>query len=223
MLYVQWKAARWLLAPCVLLGFGLPLLELGTARRFALDGYQVSPGDLIAFEESTLLIYPLLAGVTGCLVALAAWQWDHRVGHVYALSLPVSRARYVLLRFAAGAVLLLIPVAALWLGALAAVTAMPIPAPLHAYTFAFGVRFLVACLIAYAVVFALAAGTIRTTVVLVSAWLVFLIFGSIAVDVIERATHATGWFRPIDVLEYVLVRWAGPFQVFGGSWMLIDV
>jgi hypothetical protein len=222
LLYVQWKAARWLLVPFVLLAFGAPLLVLGTARRYGLEGDELLSGALVTLQSRSLILFPALAALTGFVVALAAWQWDHKLGHVYALSLPVSRARYSLLRFAAGALLLGIPVAALWAGAFTAVLTTPIPEGLHAYPVAFGSRFLLASLIAYATSFALASGTTRTTLVIVTSLVAFLILGNIAVDVIERATGLHGLFRPIDLLHFALVRWPGPFHVFGGNWMLID-
>jgi hypothetical protein len=223
MLYVQWKAGRWLLVPLVLLGFGVPLLVLGSARRFALEGNELLPEMLVSLQSRALVLFPSLAALIGFVVALAAWQRDHKLGHVYALSLPGSRARYVLLRFAAGMALLAIPVVALWAGAFTAVLATPIPAGLHAYPVAFGIRFLLASLVVYALSFALASGTARTTLVLVTSLVAFLVVGDIAVDVIERVTPLRGLFRPVDLLHYALVRWPGPFHVLGGSWMLIDV
>jgi len=223
MLYVQWRAARWLLVPFVLLAFGLPLLVLGAARRFALEGGELLPERLIALQSEAVFFFPALAALTGFVVALAVWQWDHRTGHVYALSLPVSRPRYVLLRLLAGMALLAIPVAALWAGAITAVAATPVPAVLHAYPLAFGLRFLLACLIAYTISFAFAAGTMRTTLVVVIVLVAFLSLGTVAVEVTERLTHTTDLYRPIDLLHLALLTWPGPFQVFGGNWLLIDV
>lgn len=222
MLYVQWRAVRWPLVPLVLLAMGLPLLMLGGVRRYALEGEKLSSELLLAVQGSVLGVFPALAVLSGFVVALAAWHWDHRLGHGYALSLPVGRARYVLLRLLSGAVLLAVPVAALWAGAITAVATTPIPDGLRAYPVAFGLRFLLACVIAYVVSFALAAGTMRTVLVVAVSLVAFLVLGTVAVDAIEGATHLTGLFRPIDLLQHALVRWPGPFHVFGGSWMLID-
>lgn len=223
MLYVQWKAARWPLVPFVLLAFGLPILLLGAARRFGQDGGEVVPAMMLSVTSGGLILFPVLATLVGLAVALLAWSWDHRLGHVYALSLPVSRSRYVLLRMAAGAILLAVPVAALWAGAFVAALSIPVPDGLHVYPLAFGFRFALACLIIYALAFAVAAGTTRTTVIILSALLVFLVFGTVVVDVIEGMTDARGLVRPVDLLYWALVRWPGPFHVFGGSWMLLDV
>lgn len=223
MLYVQWKAARWPLVPFVLLAFGLPILLLGAARRFAQDGSEVIPALMLSVTSGGLILFPLLATAVGLTVALLAWNWDHRLGHVYALSLPVSRTRYVLLRMAAGALLLAVPVAALWAGAFVGALSVPVPDGLRVYPVAFGFRFALACLIIYALAFAVAAGTMRTTLVVLGGLLVFLVFGTVAVDVVERMTHSRGLVRPVDLLYWALVRWPGPFHVFGGSWMLLDV
>ena len=80
--------------------------------------------------------------------------------HVYALSLPLARWEYALLKFAAGVTLVLIPVVALLAGTLLGLAGLDVPDGLHAYPFAFTFRFMLAVLIAYAAAFAAAAFTL---------------------------------------------------------------
>jgi ABC-type transport system involved in multi-copper enzyme maturation permease subunit len=226
MLRLQWLASRWLLIPLVLICVGLPQAVLRMSlyeTHGAVGGAGAAlPAVLLASLQSLSTLFPYVAAVTGTLVALTAWNWDHRAGHVYALALPVSRARYALLKLWAGAVLLLVPVIALWIGALVATATLPIPDGLHAYPGALGARFLFAALLVYAGVFALAAGTVRTTLILLVAWLLFFIGGSIVVPHLE-SRFVIDLMTPPEMIAHAVRTWAGPFRVFGGSWLLIDV
>ncbi|MGE0158396.1 MAG: hypothetical protein AB7T31_03235, partial [Gemmatimonadales bacterium] len=118
MLFVHWKQARMLLLPFVVAAFGLPLLVVqgfgwaGADVPVSLEAYQI-----LASYQVWLPYFPLLAAGVGAVLALTAWNWDHQLGHVYALSLPVARWEYVLLKMGAGAVLVLVPASALWIGA----------------------------------------------------------------------------------------------------------
>ena len=216
MLYIHWKAVRLGLLPFVLAAFGLPLLVARAMASRAL----AFPTDSTASALSGLMVwigyFPVLAAVIGCLLALSAWNWDHKGNHVYALSLPISRNRYAVLKFSAGAVLALVPVAALLTGSIVAMFSVDLPVGLHAYPVQLAGRFLISILIVYAVVFALASGTIRTTVIVLSVL--------IAVPVVL----SLGQLRPIfgDVSPEYWITQAllyGPFRVLFGSWMLFDV
>ena len=222
-LSLQWKATRWALVPFVLAGFGLPLVAMAHAEA-ASEGSVFAPGwDAIAAAQQWVPLFPVMAALLGVTIGLAAWAWDHRAGHVYALSLPLPRWRYALLKLGAGAAMLLVPVAAAWAGALLGALTTNVPEGLHAYPNAFGTRFLLASLIAYVTMFAFAAGTMKTAIRVLSAFLVFLIFGSLLVGFVEQAFGYEDLWTPIDVMNAALGRWPGPFHVFGGNWMLIDV
>src|SRR5260370_29605065 len=91
-------------------------------------------------------------------MAIAAWAADHRGRHIHALTLPIERWRYVLLRFGAGFVLLAAPIAAVLIGASLAVLTATLPPGLQAYPVALAVRFPFAVFVAYAVFFAVWAG-----------------------------------------------------------------
>lgn len=224
-LRAQWLATRWLLLPLVLIGIGLPqaVVRLAAldAQRFATQSVLGSAVLLQALQAYSV-VFPYLAGITGALIALATWNWDHRTGHVYALSLPISRAEYTLLKLWAGAMMLLVAAVAVWIGAWLATSSVQIPDGVRAYPFAFGARFLLAGTLLYALLFALASGTIRTTLIIVVAWTVVLIGGSIIVPWLETRYLMDLW-TPTELIGLVLRTVPGPFRVFGGSWLLIDV
>lgn len=222
-LFMHWKQIRFGLIPIILASFALPLLAVE-----AFGGLDAATMDLSAYRQALgfnawLPFFPMLAGSVGVTLALSAWNWDHQLKHVYALSLPIPRWRYAMLKMGAGAILALVPTAAFGLGCLVATMAVDLPNGLHAYPGALTLRFFLAALLAYAGVFALAAGTIRTTVVLVSAVFLLLLFS-------EPITSALVAFNPDwsggNVIEWVVTKSGqapGPFQVYTGNWSLIDV
>ena len=115
MLFIHWKQARLPLLPFVVAAFGLPLLSIqGLFTVFGESSYASAYSDLATLS---LPIYPALAFLTGVVLALTAWNWDHQLNHVYALSLPLARWEYAMLKMGAGLVLALIPAFALWIGA----------------------------------------------------------------------------------------------------------
>lgn len=222
-LVLQWKAARWPLLPFVVGAFGLPLAALQSAEAGAARMQGAPAEGLLGTLQNWTPLFPVMATLLGVTIGLTAWAWDHRANHVYALSLPLPRWRYVMLKFGAGALMLLIPMVALFAGVLLGRAGLDLPDGLHAYPIALALRFLLAALIVYAVSFALAAGTMRTAVWTISAFVAFLFFGSFIVDFAREALGAPDLPTPFDILVAALLDWPGPFSVFGGSWMPIDV
>jgi hypothetical protein len=224
MLRLHWKAARWPLAPMILLSVGLPMMvlrtmELGTRVQFR---GEVLPAEVLMYEQVWLPVFVLLAVTVGVLVALTAWSWDHQARHVYALSLPLSRGKYVLYKMSAGLVILALPVLALLAGTLVGLAFISVPVGLHAYPFSFTLRFLLACAVTYAAIFALASGTVRTTVIVLIVLIVVVVFGSIAITFLRNIWDLPFLRTPGELLFDAMLNWPGPFSVFGGSWMIID-
>ena len=222
-LVLQWKAARWPLLPFVVAAFGLPLAALQSAQAGAARMPAAAAEGLLLTLQNWTPLFPAMAALLGITIGLATWSWDHRANHVYALSLPLPRWRYVLLKFGAGVVLLLIPMIALFVGVLVGRGGLDLPDGLHAYPVALSLRFLLASLIVYAVSFALAAGTMRTAMYTISAFLAFVFFGSFIVTFAQEALGAPDLPTPFELLMTAMLDWPGPFSVFGGSWMPIDV
>lgn len=213
-LYSQWKWSRLIVALGTIAGFALPIVSLqGAARadRSPLDAEQ-----LLHAVQGWGTLYPVLAAALGLLVAVASWAPDHRGRHVHALTLPLPRWRYVLLRFAAGTTMLAAPIVGVCAGALLATAAATLPPGLQGYPFALTLRFTLAVLVAYALFFAVSAGTARTAGFILSAIALLA-----AVQIIARVANPD-W----DIaghLQVTLVNWPGPLAVFTGRWMLIDV
>lgn len=224
MLFLHWKQVRLALGLSVVAAFALPLM--------AIEGLGAPPGmdtaDLQAYRfvsgfEAWIPFFPLLAGTIGLTIALSAWNWDHAQGHVYALSLPMSRWEYTLQKLLAGMTLCIPPAIGMWIGAHVAAGSIDLPAGLHAYPNELSVRFLFALLLSYGVLFALAAGTIRTTGWVFGIAFSFIFFGLMANDLLADYSM---FFARVNVVEAVM-EWMleapGPFEVFTGSWSLIDV
>jgi hypothetical protein len=222
--FTQWKSLRIGMIPFVIAAFGLPILAvqgLGgdhTTNSSAMLDLQL----LFQGWQAWLPIFPALALTVGAVTALNAWNWDHEGDHLYSLSMPIHRWKYALYKMGAGALLLLLPFTGMWLGALAASASLTLPAGLNTYPTLLAVRFLVAGILAYSAMFALASGTIRTTVIIFSTFFGGLLVLTLASDLM--ATAIPGWDWSVgQFFQRVLVEWPGPFQVFSGNWALIDV
>lgn len=226
-LFVNWKAARFGLLPFIMAAFALPLLSVRFAHIVSgvSESSAVLGADLLEVASTFAPAYPALAFVLGTVLALLIWNWDHRGDHVYPLSLPLQRWKYVLYKLGAGGVLLLIPVAVLWFGSLLAVSVIEIPDGLRAFPTTLSFRFLLASLISFAVFFALAAGTMRTAVILLIAWVLLVYLGETAPPILGRLLDMPNLanFRFLDWTLNAVTTWPGPFEVYLGNWMLIDV
>src|SRR2546430_15410296 len=201
MLYSRWKWPRLIVLLGGVGGLALPLISVHGAARA--DSSPLQAPELLHAVQSWGVLYPVLAATLGLLVAMASWTPDHRGRHVYALVLPVPRWRYVLLRFGAGALLLAAPITAVLVGALLATMSAAIPAGLQGYPVALAVRFALAVLVAFAVFFAVSAGTAPTPGVLLS-----LIGGGMLAPGITNVAMAHP--RPPGKLQLVGLHWPRP-------------
>jgi hypothetical protein len=226
-LFLNWMGSRYGLLPFFVTAFALPIL--------AVQGTAISPDRPVSMtvRASEILqvlgiwtpAFPGFAFILGTVLALLIWNWDHKGDHVYSLSLPMARSHYVAYKMGAGALLLLIPVILFWIGCHLAVGFLDIPDGLKAYPNAIAFRFFLASLVAYALFFALAAGTMRTAIILLTAWVVLIFLGEVVPPIIGEMFH----FQPMyefSFIEWLLrasISWPGPFEVYSGNWMLIDV
>ena len=209
-LETQWKWTRGIVLLATLAGFAIPIASLQAAHA--------SGESQIGFVSTMQLwgaAYALLAAGLGLFVAFAAWAQDHRGRHVYALSLPVTRARYALLRFGAGATFLAPTVIAVFAACLLVSTLGGIPEGLRTYSVAVTVRFAFAALVAYALFFAIASSTQKAAGVLLGVVAAVLLtqyglaLAEIRVDLVGRALN-------------LLMESPGVLSVFTGRWTLID-
>lgn len=226
-LFLNWMGSRFGLLPFLVVAFALPILSVqGITTDPSIPGsVTVRASQLLDTLQFWTPVFPAFAFALGTVLALLVWNWDHRGEHVYALSLPLARSRYVAMKMGAGALLLLAPVLLFWIGSLLAVSFTEIPEGLRAYPNAIAFRFLLASLIAYSVFFALAAGTMRTAVIILTAWVGLLILGELLPPVLGEilGVRAVYDFSLLGWLLHSSMDWPGPFEVYAGNWMLIDV
>ncbi|HEX5005076.1 MAG TPA: hypothetical protein VFV65_07155 [Gemmatimonadales bacterium] len=171
---------------------------------------------LLNAAQQSSLAYPLLALLAALTLAAGAWRPDHRARHVYALTLPVPRSRYLLLRYAAGLLLLACLGMALAVGAGAATVGRTLPRYLEAHPLLLAGRFVLAGVSAYTLLFAVSGITARTARLLV-AGLLLLLAVSAAADLL-----GLDW-NPLARCFEALMSPYGPLAPFRWTWMLIDV
>ncbi len=213
-LLTQWKWSRIALCAATVAAFTVPIISVQSFSDPAIGW--IEGRRVLQIMRVYGGWYAMLAAAVGLAVAVSAWSADHRGRHVYALSLPVPRWHLVLLRFGAGALLLLLPALALWVGALLATASIRIPPGLEAFPTALAMRFALASLVAFGIFFAISAGTARTAGwvlgTIVSVFLLAMAGGSIGVpDAVMSEIHE------------LVFSWPVMLEVFNGSWMLIDV
>ena len=95
-------------------------------------------------------------------MAILAWSYDHRLRHVYALSLPIQRWRYVMHAIHRRSDVARAAGRALFVGTEIVAHSSLVPKTLHAYPVALTLRFAFATLVAYAVFFAISSATAKT-------------------------------------------------------------
>lgn len=211
----QWLASRQVVFVFVVLAFAAPLATVYYGGSLTTAGASQVSGWLLGAEKIGSSI-PVIALFLGVALGIATWAPDHLGQHVYALTLPLPRPMFVLLRFGAGAVLLLGPVAALGLGALVATLAVDLPTGVHAYPIQLTLRFALASLFCFGIFFALSIGTKRALLLLLG-----LIGGVFLADLLVQTfggeTHVT------ETVLYLLTNWPGPLSILLGRWALFDV
>jgi hypothetical protein len=210
-LWMQWKHTRALALLTALLAFALPIAALQSAR-----GMDTAQGFVVRMQVWGGS-YALVAALAGLLVAMAAWRPDHAGRHVYALSLPISRANYVWFRFVSGAAFLVPTIAALLLGALVVTWSGAIPSGLHSYPIALTLRFALAAVTAYALFFSIASGTSKTAGIIIAVIATVLLTQFLLMAVADSKIDI---LKPI--FEFIFYR-PGILSVFAGRWMLVDV
>ena len=224
MLFLHWKQIRMVLGLFVVAAFALPLIAVeGLGTPPGMDAVSLNAYRTLSAFQLWLPFFPALAAAIGLTLALSSWNWDHQQNHVYALSLPLTRWEYTIQKMLAGVSLALLPAIAFWLGAHVAAASVSLPAGLHAYPNELAARFFFATLPSYAMLFAMAAGTVRTTLWVSGVTFGFIFFGIIANDVLANYVD---FFSRVNVVEEVyewIIHAPGPFEVFTGNWSLIDV
>jgi hypothetical protein len=206
----QWKWSRGMVLLATLIAFAVPLGSLQTAR----DSWNAT--QFVYQMQQWGVAYALLAAGLGLVIALVAWGHDHRGRHTYALSLPITRARYVLMRLGAGALFLIPPILAVLAASLIVAASGLIPEGLHAYPIAVTLRFGFAAFVAFTIFFAAGSATPRTAAIVLG----------VIVAVLLAEYVATLLHSEFDVIGHVMDRvfsGQGILSVFSGRWTLVDV
>jgi hypothetical protein len=212
-LAVQWKSTRVAALLATIIGFMIPIASVERISPEA--GFRGIAGSIVLEMQSFGAAYALLAAGAGLAFAILAWSQDHRGRHVYALSLPIARSRYALMRLGAGALFLILPAIGVLVGSLIGMAMIHLPAGLHAYPIALTLRYLLASAVAYAVFFAISASTQRTA---------GFVLGSLAAIMLVAFILATTiQYDLLSQVSKVLFSAPGVLSVFTGRWMLVDV
>ena len=214
-LFAQWLTSRLALAVLSVLAFALPLVSVFYGSDIATTG-RGGLGEWLLVTDRVAQVLPFFAVLVGALLGILAWSPDLAGKHVYALSLPVPRAVFVALRFGAGTALALLPSAALAAGAAVASLAVRLPPGVRAYPLEISVRFTLATLTAYAIIFALASASRRGQLAIIGA-----ICAAILLDLALLAFGAS--FSVTAETLNALTRWPGPLSILVGRWALFDV
>jgi hypothetical protein len=214
-LFTQWKWARPVLVLAAIIAGWIPLQALRSAPYKTMGTYHIP--SLYSSVSSASVGYQFLALAVAVVIAVSTWQADGLGRHVYALSLPVARWRFVLMRFGAGALLLAgVAVAVGVFGALAAAIA-PLPPMLHAYPVGLAIRFWLGTLIPFGAIFALLTSNPRKV-----KWVTAGVITLFAVDMLLASFGVTQ--APLmKGLVDALYEPGGPLTAFLSRWMLVDV
>lgn len=212
-LWCQWRESRLAVLLLGILAFAVPVVSL---RGAWLPTDPWTSWDLLRATAQWGAAYPVIALVAALVLAAGAWWPDHRGKHVYALTLPVARSRYLLLRYGAGLAWLFAITCTLALGTVLATMRLTLPALLHVYPMALTLRFFLAGLSAYTILFALNGLTPRMARILAACFLLLFI-----VTVLGNLM-SPGW-NPLGAVVDALIGPYGPLAIFRARWMLIDV
>lgn len=211
----QWRSSRALVLALVIAAFAAPLASVYYGSDMATaDARGVA--QWLAASRLAGRAVPVLALVAGLFVGMASWAADHAGRHVYALSLPVPRWQYVLLRFGAGAALLAAPVLGMGLGAVIATLSITLPEGVHAYVVQLTLRFALAVLVCFSAFFAISIATRRAAVLTLGT-----IGGLVVCDLLIQAGGGEAF--ALEWVGRVLTTWPGPLAILLSRWALFDV
>ncbi len=212
-LFTQWKWARTELFAYTLGAFLIPTAILKITVN-GLDDYSV--GAMLTAVAAAGAFFVFLAFVCAIGLAVRPYLADQALKHVYSLSLPVPWATFLRYRFLAGAVLLVAPTIAVFMGAGLATMTAAVPPTLHAYPFGLAVRFYLSALEIYAATFLLQYVAGKNAVRVVLALIGVLV-------VLELGSR---FFGTTDAWVWMwdhLTTLPGPLETLTARWMMIDV
>ena len=213
-LYVQWKWNRDFLAFYTVAAFGAPLIIFWIALTYL---GLTSARELVLVGGVAGVTTAVIAVVAGLTVAWQGYGVDDRAGHIYSLSLPVTRARALAVRAASAAMILVLPAIGAWVGGMLATTQVELPPMLRSYAGALAIRALLAAWLAHTCMFALRYAAGRRAKVVLATLVIAIGTLGFATEVVPAARET------IFGVGNFLISNPGPFGVVFGRWTLIDV
>ena len=209
----QWKHQRVELAVLAIASAAAIPVTLWTN---APGSYANRPSVLLDSSAEIGIVAAPLALLVGLLLAGRPYALDSRLRHVYALSLPLPRARYALLRTVSGLTFSILPAAGFLIGAIVGAQVLPPNIAIRAYPALITVRFLLAAVLAFSVGFAVQYGLGKKAM----RWVLIVAITIGSVEVLgDLALHAsvTGPFWDL------LSGQGSPFRLLFSRWVLFDV
>lgn len=213
MLTMQWQWLRVPLALLSVVSVAIPILGVGSSANAGAPSVDalLSAGNIVG------ILLAAVALLAGAIVGDVLWRQDARQGHSYAMSLPVRRDLFLRYRAIGGAVLLLVPAAAMLVGIGAIDLGTEFPHGVHAYALDTAIRAWVAMLLALALTLGLRLGLGAR------ARRVLLITG-IALTVATWLEPEVNRDRPLGAaLTAVFSGKYSPFAVVFSPWPVVDL
>ena len=143
---LSWQWLRGPLCLLSLLGAGIPML--GVASSW--DAGTPSVDAILASANLAGILIAVVAVLAGAIAGDVLWRQDARRGHSYAMSLPVRREVFLRYRAASGALLLLLPAFAIFVGIASVGVLRELPPGVNTYAWDTALRSWVAMLLALA-------------------------------------------------------------------------
>ena len=212
MLRAQWIWSRSIMWFFLAAGFSLPVLTVPMTMRGTGAG-SYNAGFVQAGEFIGLLV-ALTVSLAAVALALQNWSSDERGRHIYALSLPIERHRFLLYRLSGSFVHLGLVALAIWLGGLVATALLELPESLRAYPTSLAVRALLAAWLVHALscTYFLATGARARLVsflgVVTVAVLLILPIGTFPARADLLLTGARALVSPHGPLGILVSRWS---------------
>ena len=212
-LMTHWRWSRWgmlLLAAGALVTPMVLLSSIGARDLTLLPVWEVLTPTSFAGA-----VYMMIAILTGLWLAASAWSVDTTLDAVYALTRPVPRWYFVLLRLGSGFALSLVPILGVLGGALLAAAVTTRPAEMRVFPVALTLKFAVAAWLSFGFCFGAFTG-IRPRSQSRNLWAIGLIPALALLD------WATGSHAANALGSWLVGPWS-PIGVYFGRWNLFDV
>lgn len=213
-LILTWQWLRLPLGLLSLVGAAIPVL--GISSQWTISAPSVDA--ILASAGLVGMMIAVVAVLAGAITGDVLWRQDARRGHSYAMSLPVRRDTYLRYRAACGAILLLGPAIAIFLGIAAINVGAELPPGVRTYAWETASRAWVVMLLGLALTlgFRIGLGAIGRRVLM-----------SVAIG-LTLVTWLEPQVRPgrATVSQLVTSLFTGsysPFAIVFSSWPVVDL